>query len=436
MKKLLLSLAACAISLGAAAATVELTDGLNNSNIKGIPTAESAETSATLTSGNGVEYTFTNCFYNTKNQLFIMKNAGAAFTAKLTDKCTSIKLVGASNTTTTDETQIKLSVGDAEIETVAVDKTSRTFTFTIPAEYQAAGTTYTFERMGGTNRLTSIVYTLDKVEQEPWPTPEFNIPEDSYVLVGQEIGLTNVPDGATVSLSYKIKLNGTVVNVDGNSFTVPADAAVPGRIFVTARYSGSDKSTSTAELTLNLTNDRRPSVASFEYKGYECFRVDSKEYPGGAIIISYRIGIINLGKNTSKVTATVNLYDSEGTTIVKTITSDNLNVAEETTPAAQTDGIQPLEPTYLDKTITITPVDFGTYQFEISTTAATTTETAVKKGEYPIDFSVMTGIEDVRADENVEAEYYNLQGLRVAEPRRGQILIRVRGSRAEKILFR
>lgn len=47
-----------------------------------------------------------------------------------------------------------------------------------------------------------------------------------------------------------------------------------------------------------------------------------------------------------------------------------------------------------------------------------------------------SGIDDVNADFNADIEYYNLQGMKVAEPRRGQIYIARQGSKAAKVLFR
>ena len=53
------------------------------------------------------------------------------------------------------------------------------------------------------------------------------------------------------------------------------------------------------------------------------------------------------------------------------------------------------------------------------------------------DGKVTTGIEDIVADsEDAEAVYYNLQGVRVANPAAGQLLIKVQGKKASKVLFK
>lgn len=46
------------------------------------------------------------------------------------------------------------------------------------------------------------------------------------------------------------------------------------------------------------------------------------------------------------------------------------------------------------------------------------------------------GIDDVTAGDNATAEYFNLQGIRVAEPKAGQIYLRRQGSKTSKVLVK
>ena len=46
-----------------------------------------------------------------------------------------------------------------------------------------------------------------------------------------------------------------------------------------------------------------------------------------------------------------------------------------------------------------------------------------------------SGVEGIESDSNGEAEYFNLQGLRVSRPEAGQLLIRLQNGKASKILF-
>ena len=47
-----------------------------------------------------------------------------------------------------------------------------------------------------------------------------------------------------------------------------------------------------------------------------------------------------------------------------------------------------------------------------------------------------TGIEDVTVEGNEAAEYFNLQGIRVAEPQAGQVYIVRRGAKTTKELVK
>jgi hypothetical protein len=47
--------------------------------------------------------------------------------------------------------------------------------------------------------------------------------------------------------------------------------------------------------------------------------------------------------------------------------------------------------------------------------------------------AVATGIESIEADENAPAVYYNLQGIKVANPSEG-IFIKVQGNKVTKVV--
>lgn len=53
-----------------------------------------------------------------------------------------------------------------------------------------------------------------------------------------------------------------------------------------------------------------------------------------------------------------------------------------------------------------------------------------------ISFSGTTGVEDIMVDEEAgEAVYYNLQGVQIAHPAKGQIYVRVMGKKVDKVVF-
>lgn len=54
---------------------------------------------------------------------------------------------------------------------------------------------------------------------------------------------------------------------------------------------------------------------------------------------------------------------------------------------------------------------------------------------YVVDFEESAGINDINADDNAPVEYYNLQGVKIANPAEGQVVIRRQGSKATKVVF-
>ena len=55
---------------------------------------------------------------------------------------------------------------------------------------------------------------------------------------------------------------------------------------------------------------------------------------------------------------------------------------------------------------------------------------------YVTEFATATGIADITVDENAAVEYFNLQGIRVAQPEQGGIYIRRQGNSVSKVLVK
>lgn len=74
------------------------------------------------------------------------------------------------------------------------------------------------------------------------------------------------------------------------------------------------------------------------------------------------------------------------------------------------------------------PADYFTLEFE--------NEVTVKNKAFSVEFKVMaSGIENIEADGDVPTEYFNLQGVRVEIPAKGNIYIIRRGEKSEIIKF-
>ncbi len=59
-----------------------------------------------------------------------------------------------------------------------------------------------------------------------------------------------------------------------------------------------------------------------------------------------------------------------------------------------------------------------------------------KPSLYVTEFATPTGIADITVDENAAVEYFNLQGIRVAQPEQGGIYIRRQGNSVSKVLVK
>lgn len=433
MKKLLLSLLAASCVLTSQAG--EITDVFTAENMPGMRTSYNPETqngvTTEVTSGSGVRYTFTNYFLSTTNNLLNFTNEGARMTAQLDMNCAKIVLNGASNQLSNGN--IRFSVGDKEIATVT-NGTAKTFEFEIPAEYQAAGTVYTFERVDGTNRISSITYN----DGEACAVPEFSIPDGSYILAGQKISITNLDGDGTVKYAWSVP-GGTGMESgesDGTDqvFTTPAFTRNLFDMTLTATMSAPGKAPSSAAITLHCSNGKRPVITDARY-------VSAASSPDGTVYFYYDVDVINLYGNTSAVTVYFRIYDSDGQ-LVATAEDNQINVkpsdAAATAALADEAEITPLQPTTLDcRTAVATGVPHGEYTFVISGKVGNNDEEELARpaNHIVVTDQVITGVEDVAAADMQPAVYYTIDGRRVAEPRPGQVVIELRGTKARKVIF-
>lgn len=431
MKKTLLPLLAAMCVVTAQAG--EITDAFTPDNIPDIPTKKQT-TETIYTSGANVQYTFVNCFYSTTNELLNFSTDGARMTATLDMECAKIVLNGATGAVSQQNNgNIRLSVGDKEIATVT-NGTGKTFEFEIPAEYQAAGTVYTFERVDGTNRLVSITYN----DGDACAVPEFSIPDGSYILAGQKVSITNLDGDGTVKYVWSVPA-GTGMESgesDGTNpvFTTPDFTRNLFDMTLTATVSAPGKAPSSAAITLHCSNGKRPVITDARY-------VSAASSPDGTVYFYYDVDVINLYGNTSAVTVYFRIYDSDGQ-LVATAEDNQINVkpsdAAATAALADEAEITPLQPTTLDcRTAVATGVPHGEYSFVISGKVGNNDEEELARpaNHIVVTDQVITGVEDVAAADMEPAVYYTIDGRRVAEPRPGQLVIELRGTKARKVIF-
>lgn len=431
MKKTLLPLLAAMCVVTAQAG--EITDAFTPDNIPDIPTKKQT-TETIYTSGANVQYTFVNCFYSTTNELLNFSTDGARMTATLDMECAKIVLNGATGAVSQQNNgNIRLSVGDKEIATVT-NGTGKTFEFEIPAEYQAAGTVYTFERVDGTNRLVSITYN----DGDACAVPEFSIPDGSYILARQKVSITNLDGDGTVKYVWSVPAGTGMESGESDGtdpvFTTPDFTRNLFDMTLTATVSAPGKAPSSAAITLHCSNGKRPVITDARY-------VSAASSPDGTVYFYYDVDVINLYGNTSAVTVYFRIYDSDGQ-LVATAEDNQINVkpsdAAATAALADEAEITPLQPTTLDcRTAVATGVPHGEYTFVISGKVGNNDEEELARpaNHIVVTDQVITGVEDVAAADMEPAVYYTIDGRCVAEPRPGQLVIELRGTKARKVIF-
>lgn len=57
-------------------------------------------------------------------------------------------------------------------------------------------------------------------------------------------------------------------------------------------------------------------------------------------------------------------------------------------------------------------------------------------GSFKFNIIPQVGIDDIAVDQNAPIEYFNLQGVRIANPEKGQLVITRQGSKTSKTIVR
>lgn len=91
-------------------------------------------------------------------------------------------------------------------------------------------------------------------------------------------------------------------------------------------------------------------------------------------------------------------------------------------------------PTIADKVITL-PAKWCYYSYPADTYMPGTDWSCNGTEASTLNLNASASVEDITADKNAPVEYYNLQGVKVATPAKGQLLIRHQGSKATKVIL-
>lgn len=472
MKKLLLSLASVALFAGASFAE-EVT--LDFSNVQGLPTSESAEVK-TVTS-NGIDVSMKYCKKGTYSNQTYLQVSGKSYTGAyvgftLPQNCSQFVITTGSNASAS--VKVQLSAGGTNIgDAVLLNEKGGNFTFSIPAANQSAGTEYRLTVSNKYNaQISKVVFTVDNSGKE---LAGLSFPQASYdVIQGTEFTAPELTKATDAPATYS-STDEAVATV--NAATGEVTILGLGTTVIKAVTEETDTyAAGSAEYTLNVIEDPKltytlstahPIDMLGETETSCVFEYDNGELPAG---VTYVWGWkSNSGKYYLNASAYVGgkayAVDAYAISPVLYLTGvESASVSFEHAAKFQ-NGVMAEECTFVVREVTETraagewttlpiPVypEAGDWIFansgEIDLTAFAgkniqigfrynSTSTAADTWEIRnvhMTGSDVTGIADVEAAEG-EVMYFNLQGVRVANPESG-LYIRVQGGKATKVMIR
>ena len=354
---------------------------------------------------------------------------------------------------------VTVSCEGADIEWTVNDATITGTSYTITEEVGTQLTFYALASIEGRNPSTGIIETL-MAEKEITVTVDeateatFNFNEKNYGLTRFTAGsdyeptLTEISEGIVkINFTGNFRLWGATAGdqlrvMSGATFTisVPEDYYIESITF--------DGSTSKA-----TPDNGSLSSGNWNYNGFASAvkftcggRVDidkatikyAKVPPtlDGEPSVNIKHGSVG-GVLTVDYTFTVAHYDANKHSFNVTLSVDGNNdiVFEDVTPAVNAAPARAnAESTVFHKVMTAKHESLKGATPQVSV-VATLNGAEVHNKTYGADKIHTTGIEDVTVEGSAEAEYYNLQGLRVAQPEAGQLYIKRQGGKAVKVRF-
>ena len=272
------------------------------------------------------------------------------------------------------------------------------------AEYTFAGTedVTILVSAKSRNELATAKYILCTER----PMPEFNVEDGANVFVGQEITVT--AEGAE---DTSLSVNGTPLS-GTTTYTVAGNVGDRIELKAEAMFDSETGEIILKEKTITVTIVEPTLVIS---------DVTIKHGKvAGVITVKYMFEIANHNGNELDVTAT--LEGNSDVTFVKV-----------ETPAAAPARVDGQNPQF-EGTLKATHESLkGAQTLRVNVKATLDGKELYNKTETDIP---TTGIEDVTVEGNEAAEYFNLQGIRVAEPQAGQVYIVRRGAKTTKELVK
>ena len=357
----------------------------------------------------------------------MLKNATprGAMSFSLPFDCSKIVLTTTSGCSTNAGNKLTLSAGTAKVEELAVNKTNTDFTFSLEGTQRTKGTVYKFEATGSKNsqiaKLTFYPVSAD---------PSVSIEEKSLTFA---TGL-NGEQTLTFKVGAENITGNLTVSSDNAAFTVAA-----ATVSVADAANGVEvtfKGTSTDVVKGNIKVEAGSASATIPVEGFAVAHAGTETDP---LTVSDVLKMANLNNGEFCVTGVIgaltaaNAKDGMVTEIADAKDNANSNIILKegekmigvALPAASRDQLNIKDnPSNVGRTVVVK----GTLENYYGAPG-------VKNTVYVSGLD-SDGVEAIEAvDANAPVEYFNLQGVRVANPENG-LFIRRQGSKVAKVLVK
>lgn len=466
------------MSAGATTVTQEFKTGL------GFPEGTTAtvptEATTAKASDTGIEYTLLGTNVNTGGYLMISGKtvAGAYISWSLDFDCVQLALTTTSGGSTNANNTVNIYANDNVIvSNFAVNTQSQTYIVDIPAEYQKAGTVYKVESntTGYNTQFSSFTYSDEKIEAEEPDAPEGTITvaealvyiENGYRGEATVKGIISQIDEISTqygNATYVIKdaltdENGLKVYrgfyLNGEKFTAEDQLAVGGIVTVEGKLTlyGSTPEFDSGNTILSY---EAPQGGGDQPGTGDDDPVTPPTPEGNQVTFDFTKDAYGLPNDNDT-------YTTNGTVIKSGSVNIELNGEEDDAWRMWTDGLRAYNKKFPYFTVTeangykvtevsLTVVSGATFMVEgyendanittwvgsaesVTFTYTATSNKAVKT--ITVKYDDTTAV-DTLGNENVNApvEYFNLQGVRVANPEAGNLYIVRQGNKVSKTLVR
>lgn len=424
MKKLLLSLLAVAGLSFAASADDVVVDFSAVESFKG-------EANKVVTVDN-IDFTFltANAYigagYNNAPNYVMLKytNPAGAFSFSLPFDCSMIKVYTTSNPSTNAGNKVTLYGNDNVIKEQSINKANTEFSFSTES-YSKAGTVYKFEATGNKNsqilKLTFVPATSDPQITVAETKLEFATPLEATQTRSVAVLSDNLTENITVSFDN-----------EAFSSTAASYTAEEAKAGIEISYTGKTVGTASGNVTFsaNGVSATLPLTAlTVSNKGTEdnpltvSNVLEMNNINGGKFYVTGVIGNLCAANAVGGMVGEV-ADESKNINTNIILKEDDKMIGVAISGAARTALNIVDNPTNVGKTAVV----YGSLENYFGAPGVKGVSTT-----YSIDTN--TGINGIFVEENAPVEYYNLQGVRVANPENG-LYIRRQGNKATKVLVK